>query len=124
MATTVLLVDDEPDNVELLTRRLTRKGFVVVGVTSAADALAAAATRPVDVVLMDLKMPVMDGFEATRRLKADPATAHLPVIALTAHALQEDRERALAAGAIDYESKPVDLDRLVGKVNAVLAAGG
>lgn len=117
---TVLLVDDEPDNVELLTRRLGRKGFTVVGAYSAAEALALAATAKPDVVLMDLKMPGVDGFEATRRLKADPTTAHLPVIALTAHALQEDRDRALAAGAIDYESKPVELDRLVAKILALL----
>lgn len=120
---TVLLVDDEPDNVELLTRRLGRRGFAVVGATSATEAVALAVSAKPDVVLMDLKMPGVDGFEATRRLKADPATAHLPVIALTAHALQEDRDRALAAGAIDYESKPVELDRLVGKIQALLAAG-
>ena len=120
---TVLLVDDEPDNVELLTRRLARKGFTVVGCHSAEEALAKAVTANPDVVLMDLKMPGVDGFEATRRLKADPATAHLPVIALTAHALQEDRDRALAAGAIEYESKPVELDRLVGKIRALLGAG-
>ncbi len=120
---TVLLVDDEPDNVELLTRRLARKGFTVVGAHSAAEAQALAVSARPDVVLMDLKMPGVDGFEAIRRLKADPLTAHLPVIALTAHALQEDRDRALAAGAIDYESKPVELDRLVGKILALLAAG-
>jgi CheY-like chemotaxis protein len=120
---TVLLVDDEPDNIELLTRRLGRKGFAVVPALSAAEALAKAASEKPDVVLMDLKMPVVDGFEATRRLKADPATAHLPVIALTAHAMQEDRDRALAAGAVEYESKPVELDRLVAKIHAVLGAG-
>ena len=115
----LLIVDDEPENIELLTRRLTRRGFEVVGATSAEDALAKAAAEAPDVVLMDIKMPVVDGFEATRRLRADPATARIPVIALTAHAMQEDRDLATAAGADDYETKPVDLDRLLEKIAAL-----
>ena len=119
----LLIVDDEPENVELLTRRLSRRGFEVVGALSAEDALAKAATEAPDVILMDIKMPVVDGFEATRRLKADPATAGIPVIALTAHAMQEDREQATAAGADDYETKPVDLDRLLEKIQSLTGRG-
>ncbi len=116
---TVLIVDDEPENVELLQRRLGRRGFRVLTATSAAEALAVAAAELPGVVLMDIKMPVVDGFEATTRLKQLDATRHIPVIALTAHAMQEDRDRAFAAGASDYETKPVDLDRLVSKIHAL-----
>lgn len=115
----LLIVDDEPENIELLTRRLSRRGFAVVGATSAEEALAKAMTEAPDVILMDIKMPVVDGFEATRRLKANPATARIPVIALTAHAMQEDRDQATAAGADDYETKPVELDRLLEKITAL-----
>ena len=119
----LLIVDDEPENIELLTRRLTRRGFAVVSATSAEEGLAKAAAEAPDVVLMDIKMPAVDGFEATRRLRADPATAGIPVIALTAHAMQEDRDRAVAAGANEYESKPVDLDRLLQKIHGLLKPG-
>ena len=112
----LLIVDDEPENVELLTRRLSRRGFEVVSATSADEGIAKAASEKPDVVLMDIKMPVVDGFEATRRLKANPVTAGIPVIALTAHAMQEDRDQAVAAGADEYETKPVDLDRLLAKI--------
>ena len=117
----LLVVDDEPQNVELLGRRLTRRGFTVVGANSAADALALAVEHRPAVVLMDIKMPGTDGFEATRMLKGRDETRDIPVIALTAHAMQEDRDRAFAAGACEYETKPVDLDRLVGKIQALAA---
>jgi CheY-like chemotaxis protein len=120
---TVLIIDDEPENIELLTRRLTRRGFTVVSATSAEEGLAKAVADAPDVVLMDIKMPAVDGFEATRRLRADPRTATLPVIALTAHAMQEDKGRAMAAGANEYESKPVDLDRLLQKIQGLLKPG-
>jgi CheY-like chemotaxis protein len=120
----LLIVDDEPDNIELLARRLTRRGFEVVSATSAVEGIARAeAERPL-LVLMDIKMPQVDGLEATRRLKANPATAHIPVIALTAHAMTEDRALALAAGADEYESKPVDLPRLLEKMAALLPPAG
>jgi two-component system cell cycle response regulator DivK len=120
----LLIVDDEPDNIELLARRLTRRGFEVVSATSAVEGIARAeADRPL-LVLMDIKMPQVDGLEATRRLKANPATAHIPVIALTAHAMAEDRALALAAGADEYESKPVDLPRLLEKMAALLPPAG
>jgi CheY-like chemotaxis protein len=112
----LLIVDDEPENIELLTRRLARRGFTVIAATSAEEGIATAAAETPDAILMDIKMPVVDGFEATRRLKARPDTRSIPVIALTAHAMQEDRDQALAAGADDYETKPLDLDRLLEKV--------
>ena len=118
--TTVLIIDDEPDNIELLTRRLVRRGFVVLSATSAEDGIAKAVVEQPDIVLMDIKMPIVDGFEATRRLKADPATKAIPVIALTNHAMQEDRDRAAAAGADEYETKPLDLDRLLAKIQTLV----
>lgn len=119
----LLIVDDEPDNIELLARRLTRRGFEVVSATSAVEGIARAEAERPNLVLMDIKMPQVDGLEATRRLKANPATAHIPVIALTAHAMAEDRANALAAGADEYESKPVDLPTLLAKMAALLPAG-
>ena len=118
--TTVLIIDDEPDNIELLTRRLVRRGFVVLSAMSAEDGIAKAIAEQPDIVLMDIKMPIVDGFEATRRLKADPATKAIPVIALTNHAMQEDRDRAAAVGADEYETKPLDLDRLLAKIQALV----
>ena len=120
---TILIVDDEPENIELLDRRLSRRGFTVVGATSAEDGLKVALAERPALILMDIKMPNLDGFDAMRLLQADPLTAGIPVIALTAHAMQEDRDRALAAGARDYETKPVDLDRLLAKIRHLTGAG-
>jgi CheY-like chemotaxis protein len=120
----LLYVDDEPDNIDLLSRRLSRRGFEVRGTTSAADGLAVAAEWKPDLILMDIKMPVMDGYEATTRLKADPATAAIPVIALTAHAMREDEERAKAAGVDDYATKPVDLPVLLEKIAKLIPPAG
>ena len=116
----LLIVDDEPANIELLARRLARRGFEVVSATSADEGIAKAVAEKPDVVLMDIKMPVVDGFEATRRLKANVATRAIPVIALTAHAMQEDRDQVIAAGADEYETKPVDLDRLLAKIQGLV----
>jgi CheY-like chemotaxis protein len=113
---TVLIVDDEPDNIELLGRRLTRRGYTVISATSAEDGIAKAVAEQPRVILMDVKMPQVDGLEASRRLKANDATKGIPIIMLTAHAMAEDRESALAAGANEYESKPVDLPRLLAKM--------
>jgi len=118
----VLIVDDEPDNIELMSRRLTRRGFAVTGATSAEEAMQKAKAELPAIILMDIKMPMVDGLEATRRLKADPATSGIPIIALTAHAMAEDRERATAAGAEEYESKPVDLNQLLAKIDALAPA--
>jgi two-component system cell cycle response regulator DivK len=116
----LLIVDDEPDNIELLARRLTRRGFEVVSATCALEGIATAESAQPHLVLMDIKMPQVDGLEATRRLKANPATKHIPIITLTAHAMAEDRALALAAGADEYESKPVDLPTLLAKMAALL----
>jgi len=118
----VLIVDDEPDNIELMSRRLTRRGFAVTGATSAEEAMQKAKAELPAIILMDIKMPMVVGLEATRRLKADLATSGIPIIALTAHAMAEDRERATAAGAEEYESKPVDLNQLLAKIDALAPA--
>jgi CheY-like chemotaxis protein len=117
----ILLVEDNEMNRDMLSRRLTRRNFDVRIAEDGARALTEAAAFGPDLILMDMSLPVIDGWEATRRLKADPATAAIPVIALTAHAMVSDREAALAAGCDDYDSKPVDLPRLLGKIDAQLA---
>jgi two-component system, cell cycle response regulator DivK len=116
----VLLVEDNEMNRDMLGRRLARSGFEVAFAEDGAGALAVVASERPDLVLMDLSLPVMDGWEAIRRLRADPATRHLPIIALTAHAMPADRENALSAGADDYDVKPVDLPRLIEKMHALL----
>jgi CheY-like chemotaxis protein len=100
----------------MLSRRLIRRGYQMQFAMDGAEAVRMAQAELPDLVLMDLSLPVMDGWEATSRLKADPATRAIPVIALTAHAMVGDRERAIAAGADDYDTKPVDLDRLLEKI--------
>ena len=118
----ILLVEDNEMNRDMLSRRLERKGYrVVIAVDGQSGVEMAGAELP-DLVLMDMSLPVLDGWEATRRLKADPATAHLPVIALTAHAMSGDREKAIAAGCDDYDTKPIELPRLLGKIEALRAA--
>ncbi len=116
----VLLVEDNEMNRDMLSRRLERRGFDVLSVETALEGLAVARSARPDLILMDLSLPEMDGLEATRRLKAEPDTCGIPVIALTAHALLDDRDRALAAGCADYDTKPVDLPRLLGKMERLL----
>ena len=117
----ILLVEDNELNRDMLSRRLNRRGFEVLIAEDGERALALASEQMPDLVLMDMSLPVVDGWEATRRLKADPATAALPIIALTAHAMASDRERALEAGCDDYDSKPVDLPRLLEKIEKLLS---
>jgi len=117
----ILLVEDNEMNRDMLSRRLTRRGFEVLIAENGELAIAMTASERPDLVLMDMSLPVIDGWEATRRLKADPATAAVPIIALTAHAMDSDREQAMAAGCDDYDSKPVDLPRLLGKIENLLA---
>ena len=116
----ILLVEDNPDNRDMLSRRLVRRGFELCFAADGAEALLRIKEDRPELVLMDLSLPVMDGWEATRRIKADPATAAIPVIALTAHAMAGDRERALQAGCDDYDTKPVDLPRLLEKMEKLL----
>ena len=122
---TILLVEDNEMNRDMLSRRLERKGFRVLLAVDGRDGMEMAGAHAPDLVLMDMSLPVLDGWEATRRLKAAPATTHIPVIALTAHAMAGDRERALEAGCDDYDTKPIELPRLLGKIEALLggAAG-
>ncbi|MEO7050119.1 MAG: response regulator [Rhodanobacter sp.] len=117
----ILLVEDNEMNRDMLSRRLVRRGYTVVIAEDGQSALEMVASAAPQLVLMDMSLPVLDGWEATRRLKADAQTCSIPVIALTAHAMTEDRERALAAGCDDFDTKPVDLDRLIWKMEALLA---
>jgi CheY-like chemotaxis protein len=120
----ILLVDDNEMNRDMLSRRLTRKGFEVVVAVDGAESLTLAASQAPALILMDMNLPVIDGWEATRRLKADAATASIPVIGLTAHAMEGDRDRCLAAGCDDYDTKPVDLPRLLEKIQTRLQRCG
>jgi two-component system, cell cycle response regulator DivK len=116
----ILLVEDNEMNRDMLSRRLERKGYeVVIAVNGQEGVELVSSTRP-DLILMDLSLPIIDGWEATRRIKADPATASIPVIALTAHAMAEDRVKAMAAGCDDFDIKPVDLPRLLKKIDTLL----
>jgi len=121
--TTILLVEDNELNRDMLSRRLVRQGYRVVVAVDGGEALARVREAMPDLILMDLSLPVIDGWEATRRLKADEATRRIPVIALTAHAMAGDREQALAAGCDDFDTKPVELPRLLEKIAALLGAG-
>ena len=116
----ILLVEDNEMNRDMLSRRLVLRGHEVVIAEDGGRALEMALREFPDLVLMDMGLPVMDGWEATRRLKADPRTASVPVIALTAHAMADERMRALDAGCDDFDTKPIDLDRLLGKVGALV----
>lgn len=117
----ILLVEDNEMNRDMLTRRLERRGFEVLAAGDGEEGLRLARERRPDVILMDMSLPLLDGWEATRRLRADAATRNLIVIALTAHAMDGDREKALNAGCDDYDTKPVDFARLLDKINAQLA---
>jgi CheY-like chemotaxis protein len=114
----ILYVEDNDDNVYMLKNRLTRAGFVVIIATNGTQGVAMATSEQPDLILMDLTLPDIDGEEATRRIKADPATQRIPIIALTANAMAGDRENALAAGCDDFDTKPVELQRLLGKIRA------
>jgi CheY-like chemotaxis protein len=120
----ILLVEDNELNRDMLSRRLARKGYEVLLAEDGAKGVAAAAAERPDLVLMDMSLPVLDGWEATRRLKADPGTRAIPVIALTAHAMSTDRERAAEAGCDDYDTKPIELPRLLAKIERLLGTPG
>lgn len=116
----LLLVEDNEMNRDMLSRRLERKGFEVVMAVDGGEGVAMALSERPDLILMDMNLPVLDGWEATRQIKAAPQTAAIPVIALTAHAMSGDREKGMAAGCDDYDTKPVEFERLLGKINALL----
>ncbi len=116
----ILIVEDNEMNRDMLSRRLERRGYTVVVAVDGAQGVEKAHTEAPDLILMDMSLPVIDGWEASQKLKADPATAGIPIIALTAHAMTSDRDMALKAGCSDYDTKPVDLPRLLGKIEVLL----
>ncbi len=117
----ILLVEDNEMNRDMLSRRLTRKGFEVVIAEDGGKGVDMAHSENPDLILMDMSLPVKDGWTATKEIKADDAMKNIPVIALTAHAMSGDREQALAAGCDDYDTKPIELPRLLEKINALLS---
>lgn len=119
----VLLVEDNEMNRDMLSRRLVRRGFEVIFAIDGQQGVDLAKSESPDIILMDMSLPVIDGWEATRRVKADNVTKGVPVIGLTAHAMSGDREKAIEAGCDDYDTKPVELERLIGKMEKLLGAG-
>ena len=120
----ILLVEDNDMNRDMLSRRLTRHGYSVVFAVDGEAGVTMATDEAPDLVLMDMSLPVIDGWEATRRIKADPRTRAIPVIALTAHAMASDEQRAREVGCDDYDTKPIELPRLLGKIERLLQAAG
>jgi len=118
----ILLVEDNEMNRDMLSRRLARKGYQVLLAVDGVEAVRVALAELPDLVLMDMNLPLMDGWSAARAIRDDPRASGVPIIALTAHAMSDDRARALAAGCNDYETKPLDFARLIGKIEAQLAA--
>ena len=118
----ILLVEDNEMNRDMLSRRLIRRGYEVVLAVDGEEGVARAESELPALILMDMSLPVLDGWEAARKLRATPATRAIPIIALTAHAMAGDRERALAAGCDDFDTKPIELDRLLAKIEKLLAA--
>ena len=116
----ILLVEDNEMNRDMLSRRLERKGYAVALAVDGAEGIQKARTEGPDMILMDMSLPVVDGWEATRQLKADEATRRIPIIALTAHAMASDEEKARKAGCDDFDTKPIELPRLLGKIEALL----
>jgi CheY-like chemotaxis protein len=121
--TNILIVEDNEMNRDMLSRRLVRRGYAVRAAETGESGIEAALAEVPDLILMDLSLPDIDGLEAVRRLKADDRTRSVPIIVLTAHVMLSDRERALSAGGDDYDVKPVDLERLIGKMRALLGEG-
>jgi two-component system cell cycle response regulator DivK len=116
----ILLVEDNEMNLDMLSRLLTRRGYEIVNATSGDKGIELALSETPDLILMDMSLPVIDGWEATRRIKTATSTRTIPIIALTAHAMATDREKALSAGCDDYDTKPVELPRLLGKIDRLL----
>jgi CheY-like chemotaxis protein len=118
----ILLVEDNEMNRDMLSRRLVRGGYEVIIAEDGARGIAMATSDSPDLILMDMSLPVIDGWEATRRIKATPELRKIPIIALTAHAMATDRDKAVGAGCDDYDTKPIELQRLLGKIETLLAA--
>ena len=120
----ILLVEDNEMNRDMLSRRLIRNGYDIVMAVDGGEGVAKALEIKPDLILMDMSLPVIDGWEATRQLKANDATKSIPVIALTAHAMEQDREKAMGAGCDDFDTKPVDIQRLLGKIQNLIGGSG
>jgi CheY-like chemotaxis protein len=120
----ILLVEDNEMNRDMLSRRLVRSGYEVILAEDGARGVAMATSDRPDLILMDMSLPVIDGWEATRQIKAMPELCKIPIIALTAHAMATDRDKALEAGCDDYDTKPIELQRLLSKIEALLATAG
>jgi CheY-like chemotaxis protein len=118
--TTILIVEDNEMNRDMLSRRLERKGYQILIAVDGAMGIDVARAQMPDLILMDMSLPVVDGWEATRRIKADEHLKHIPIVALTAHAMANDRDKALEAGCDDYDTKPIELPRLLSKIEALL----
>jgi two-component system, cell cycle response regulator DivK len=116
----ILVIEDDEMNMDMITQRLELRGYRVLGAVDGLDGIDLAREELPDLILMDVNLPEIDGWETTRRLKAEPATRQIPVVALTAHAMVRDRDKALQAGCDDYETKPVDFQRLLSKIEALL----
>ena len=116
----ILLVEDNEMNRDMLSRRLEKRGYALSMAVDGGAGVAMAKSEMPELILMDMSLPVLDGWDATKQIKADPATAHIPVIALTAHAMESDRQKALAAGCDDFDTKPVELNRLLLKIEELL----
>ena len=116
----ILLVEDNEMNRDMLSRRLERRGYQVVMAVDGAEGVAMAQAEMPDLILMDMSLPVLDGWEATRRIRQNPPTSSIPMVALTAHAMAGDREKAVEAGCDDYDTKPIELPRLLEKIEALL----
>ena len=116
----VLLVEDNEMNRDMLSRRLKRKGFEVILAEDGEQGIAMTIAENPELVLMDMSLPVIDGWDATKQIKANPQTKNIPIIALTAHAMSGDREKAIAAGCDDYDTKPIELERLLAKIETLL----
>jgi len=117
---TILLIEDNEMNRDMLSRRLERRGFQVLLAVDGREGIAVAQTQQPDLILMDMSLPVVDGWQATRQLKADPATQRIPIIAFTAHAMSGDEEKAREAGCDDYDTKPIEFGRLLKKIASLL----
>ena len=116
----ILLVEDNEMNRDMLSRRLEKRGYTLVVAVDGAGGVAMARSEHPDLILMDMSLPVIDGWEATKQIKADPETKDIPIIALTAHAMDSDRQKAIGAGCDDFDTKPVELARLLGKIEELL----
>ena len=115
----ILLIEDNELNLDMLTRRLERKGFTVISAVDGLSGIEKASQEKPELIIMDLSLPILDGWDAAKKLKAENATKSIPIIALTAHAMKGDRQKALNAGCDEYDTKPVDFDRLLGKIGKI-----